>query len=282
MVVKLTYKKLLIVACLVLLPLFFTYRIFFNGPQSIDRIASTLLYPFIIMQHTCSETISSFFHKRASVAQMKIQLTQLQEEKDSLLASNIELHSVIEFAQDTQELRDFRNRYQCDFALVAQVIARNFSDLAHFFLIDKGSVSGVALDMVVIYKNCLIGRVSEVYPYYSKILLVTDRTCNVAAACTQSKASGIYQGTNQKWSASLKHISHLCPVEIGELIISSGDGLIFPRGFGLGKIKSLKTHGLFHTIDVEPLVDIHAIQHLYIVKKGALLLSPVDHKEFTI
>ncbi len=227
------------------------------------------------MQHHIATPIKEYFAKKKSVSELQEQLAQLQAERDTILAQNIELHGIISFAQDTQELVEFKQRYNFTQALLAQVLVKNFSPQSHFFLIDKGSNSGAQKDMVVIYKDCLIGRVSEVYPHYSKVVLISDQSCKVAAYCAQSKATGIYQGSNEEWSARLDHVSHLSSLEMGELILSSGDGLIFPRGFGLGKIKNYQTEGLFHQVSIEPLVDLHAINHCYVVHKGECIQDTV-------
>jgi len=212
--------------------------------------------------------LKDYFANRKTISLLQEQLVQAQAERDNVLAQNIELHGMISFAQDTHELVQFKQRYNFSQALLAQVLVKNFSEQSHFFLIDKGSAAGAQKDMVVIYKDCLIGRVCEVYPYYSKVVLVSDQSCKVAAYCAHSKATGIFQGSNAEWAACLNHVSHLSSLEIGELIVSSGDGLIFPRGFGLGKIKSYQTEGLFHSVSIEPLVDLHAINHCYVVQKG--------------
>lgn len=128
--------------------------------------------------------------------------------------------------------------------------------------------------MVALYKNCIIGKVTEVYPCHSKIVLVTDRTCNIAAVCAQSKALGIYHGANEEWTAHLEHVSHLAIIEQGDLVLSTGEGLIFPRGFGLGRITRSTRDGLFYTISLAPLVDVRAISHCYLVQKGAPISGP--------
>jgi rod shape-determining protein MreC len=136
--------------------------------------------------------------------------------------------------------------------------------------IDRGASKGVQPNMVALYKNCLIGRVSEVYPSYSKVLLITDKTCKIAALCGTTKSSGIHEGLNKKDYCTLNYVSHLCTLEEGELVISSGEGLVFPQGFGLGKIKSFTRKGLFYDVVIEPLVDLKNIEYVYIIQKGEL------------
>lgn len=262
------YKKLIILSTSIFATLFVAHRVFFFCPGALEHYSSYLVYPALVAQHYIAAPFKEYFSKKKSIEELQEQLAKVQEERDMMLAQNIELSGIINFAQDTQELVEFKQRYNFSQALLAQVLVKNFSEQSHFFLIDKGSNSGTQKDMVVIYKDCLIGRVSEVYPHYSKVILISDQTCKVAAYGAQSKAAGIYQGANEEWSASLNHVSHLSSLEIGELVLSSGDGLIFPRGFGLGKIKEYHTEGLFHQVAIEPLVDLHAINHCYVVQKG--------------
>lgn len=246
---------------------FLTHRVLFFSPGAFEYYSSYLMYPILVVQKSVVVPVKSFFQKRKSVSDLETQLHDLQKEREVILAQNIELQGMISFAQDTKELMDFKERYECDNAALAQILVKNFSEQAHYFLIDKGSRTGIQKDMAVVYKNVLVGKINEVYPHYSKVVLVTDQACKVAAYCSTSKATGIYQGCNEEWAAHLNHVSHLSQLEEGEMILSSGDGLIFPRGFGLGKVKSFQTHGLFHEVTIEPLLDLRSLSYCYVVTK---------------
>ena len=263
-------KKILLVAGTIIVIACLAQRTLFFESGALEYYSSYIVYPALIIQRYVATPIKSYFEKRKNVSDLEKQMQVLQQERDDLLAKNIELQGLISFAQDTQELVEFKQRYTIS-AVLAHVLVKNFSEQSHFFLIDRGSKSGVQKDMIVTYKDCLIGKIIEIYPYYSKVLLISDQSCKVAAYCAQSKASGIYQGCNEEWSASLNHISHLSTLEQGELILSSGDGLVFPRGFGLGKIKSFKTKDLFYEVMIEPLIDLHAITYCYVMQKGSHL-----------
>ncbi|CAN5191355.1 rod shape-determining protein MreC [soil metagenome] len=260
-------KKSVLIGALSLVDGIFLYRSCMNSGGIIERYGSSVAYPLLLVQNKIVAPFKSYFQNRKSVSELEQQLLALQEQHNTVLAQNIELQGMISYAQDTQELVEFKKQYDFSQAVLGQVLVKNFSEQAHFFLIDKGSNAGVAKDMVAVYKDCLVGRVTEVYPRYSKLTLLSDQNCKVAVYCAQSKATGIYQGDNQEWNSHLNHVSHLAQLEPGELILSSGDGLIFPRGFGIGKIKSFQNEGLFHQVVVEPLVDLHAINHCYLIQK---------------
>lgn len=262
-------RKKIFIGALSLIAGIFLYRSCMKQGGIIERCGSTIVYPMLLVQNKLVTPFKSYFQNRKMVHELEQQFAVLQEQYHITLAQNIELQGMISYAQDTQELVEFKKQYDLSQALLGQVLVKNFSEQAHFFLLDKGSNTGVVKDMVAIYKDCLVGRVVEVYPRYSKVMLISDQSCKVAAYCAQSKATGIYQGDNQEWNSHLNHVSHLAQLEPGELILSSGDGMIFPRGFGIGKVKSFRNEGLFHQVAVESLVDLHAINYCYLIQKTA-------------
>lgn len=193
-------------------------------------------------------------------------------QKEDILQELIMLKSASRFYEETAELIEFKNRYQQSPQALAQIILKNFSDGGHFFLIDKGSSAGVCVDMIAVYKNCLVGRVIEVYPYYSKLALITDKSCRVAAYCPTTGVCGIHEGVNNELVTSLEHVSHLQPIHNNDLVISSGDGMIFPRGFGLGTVQYHEIkEGLYHIVRLKPLLDFRALLYCYIVQKGCAM-----------
>lgn len=265
-----------LVAFGILASLGLAYQILFVKTNTLEEYASYIAYPILSVQHCVVQPFKTYFEQRKTTAALQEELAKAQQERDKLLAQNIELSALIDYAQETQELLDFKKRYDFTHCTLAQVLAKNFSEQSHFFLVDKGSHAGIKPEMVALYNDCLIGKVVEVYPYYSKVLLITDQQCKVAVYCAQSKATGIYQGSNQEWCSQLNHVSHLSQLEEGELVISSGDGLIFPRGFGVGKIKSFTTDGLFHHVALELLLDFRAINYCFLIQNGSAIIEPND------
>lgn len=238
-----------------------------SGP--LEQVSARLIYPILVVHHAIVTPIKSYMQCRAVREDIEKEMLALRQEREVLLAQNIELQAAVDYMADIRELVEFKQRYDYTSAPLAEILTKNFSEQAHFYLVDKGSNHGIVPDMVAIYKDCIVGRVTEVYPHYSKIILVTDRACKIAATCASTKAVGIYQGTNQDWQSMLEHVSHLTVVEPDDLLVSSGEGLVFPRGFGLGRVKDIRTDGLFHHVTITPLVNVRALTHCYLVQKGS-------------
>ena len=237
--------------------------------RTLDNIGAYIIYPVLIAQAKLVQPIKSYFDKKYTNEQLYVLLKKAQLDRDTLMADNIQLQSLISHMNQTEELLAFKKQFELNDTQLTQVIVKHFSDQTHYFLIDKGLNAGIQPDMVAVYKNCLLGKVIEVYPFYSKVLLITDRNCKVASYCAHTKASGIHAGCNQEKISGLQYVTHLADIDPGDLVLSSGDGLVFPKGFALGKVKTCKPEGLFYDVSIELLCDLHQVDYCFIIQKGS-------------
>lgn len=238
--------------------------------QSMSRLASYILYPILVIEHTTLDPIKTWYKRRMLAEELEKSLKQTEATCRALQQENIELQAALAHSNAVHDIAAFRNRYKTSHAVLAPILLKQFSDNAHYMFVDGGTNRGIEPDMVAVYKNCLIGRVAEVYRWYSKVVLTTDRACKVAAVCVRSGAQGIHEGCQDCSRTKLSFVSHLTKIKEGDLVISSGEGLVFPRGFALGHIQSYVLDGLHYIIDIEPLIDIRSLDVCYILGKGSL------------
>lgn len=241
----------------------FSVFIFFNS------VASVCMYPVVLVQHSVVGPVKTFFKKRQERSVLERSLQNLRKKYYDLVENNIHLESLLSYHEQTTELIDFKSRYDSEKMITAQVLLKHMDDVAQFFLLGKGAQHGVVQDMVAVYKNCLVGRVSQVYPLYSKVILITDKSCKVAAHCAKTKSFGIHVGINSTESTALQRVSHLCSVSEGDMVFSSGEGLIFPQGFALGKIKTASRNGIYFDVAVEPIMNMQEVGYCVLMQKGA-------------
>lgn len=236
---------------------------------TVERISSYVAYPFVYAQYALVQPVKRWFEKRNAVNQLEALVRTYKKQTQDMLSELVACKAQACFVDETKAVQDFAQRYSKE-AILTQILTRNFSDDAHFVLIDRGAQAGIEVDMIVVYKNCLVGRVSAVYPWYSKVVLVTDRLCKVPAISVEHKARGIYMGGNSVSAASFAYVSHLEKIAQGELLISSGEGLVFPKGFALGTIKYFDVNNTdyTYTTSIEPLIDVRTIEYCHVLKKG--------------
>lgn len=248
-------------------------------PRALERTISYLVYPVLLLQHKCVAPIKSWFTTKATMQEYETAFQQLRHERDELSAQVTYLQSVANFTTDVQEVASFKARYTCADAKLVQILVKQISHQGHFFIIDAGEKKGVTTNMVAVYKNHLVGRVVHVYPYYSKVVLITDATCKVSAYCAATKASGIHAGCNQQSCGQLLHVSHLQTVQEGDMVLSSGDGLMFPRGFALGKVITSTKRDLLYDITTQPLIDLQSLDYCYLLQKGSETISYIEPEQ---
>ncbi len=255
---------------LALILLFFVGRSFVISVSTMaGQCASCVIYPILYMQHKLVDPFKEYFQRHKTAQEIADELATVKAEKEALQAELIVLKSTEQYHENIKELLDFKKRYSSDFVVIGQIIFKHFSPQVHFFLVDQGSKHGVQVDMIAVYNNCLIGRVCEVYPWYCKVVAITDGSCKVAAYCDHTKSCGIHVGINQLEQTNFERVSHLLPVKNGDMILSSGEGLVFPNGFGLGRIKESKKEGLWNRIVVEPLVNFKELSACALLHKSA-------------
>jgi rod shape-determining protein MreC len=191
----------------------------------------------------------------------------LQKERDKLFGENITLQAMRYYSDETAELRNFNKRYLLQKGRIVQVLARHFSSNNQFFLMNAGSFSGIKKDMIALHNNCIVGRVCEVYPWYCKIVLITDAECKIAVICPRSGASGIHEGINDEHHTVLRHVSHLKKIELDSMVFSSGEGLIFPSGFAVGVIETADKQDLFYSIKIRPALDLYSLSYCVLIAR---------------
>jgi rod shape-determining protein MreC len=247
---------------------FMAHRLFFFKPGILETVSSLVVYPFVRLQQRITDPIARFIENRQTHATLEKTIKTLQQEKKKLLADVVALHSALWYEKKTRAVHTFLERYKLERCPCVQIIMKQSSPYEHSFLIDYGSMHGAEVDMVAVYNNCIIGRVAHVYPYYSKVISCADPLCKIPVQCSKSRAKGIYEGTTYEYAGALRFVSHLENLVNDELVISSGEGVIFPEGLAVGNIAWFEREGLQYNVGVKPLVSLNELDYCYLVKKG--------------
>ena len=102
-------------------------------------------------------------------------------------------------------------------------------------LIDAGRADGVRRDQAVVDELGLVGRVVDVGRHAARVLLVTDLNSRVPVRVLERDALAIARGRNEP----LLDLAFLPPdvtPEVGDLVVTSGDGGVFAPDIPVGRI----------------------------------------------
>ncbi len=265
-------KKSLIVSCFGVFLTFAVGRIFFFNRSTLESIGSSLTYPFIWTAGALASSIDNITTARASYAQLRAEYELEHQNYLKALDEIIQLRATVHNYESIKELIEFKQRYNYPTAILAKILIKNINPVQHYYWVNRGISDGVKVNMVALYQNHVVGRVAEVHGNYSKVILITDQHCKVAAYLGTTHAQGILQGYNCIDCCNLRYVSHLCTVNDNDLVISSGEGCIFPEGFCLGKIvfHMIKEKELYHCIDIKPVINLKALRTCMLIDPTAI------------
>ncbi|NWF55188.1 MAG: rod shape-determining protein MreC [Syntrophaceae bacterium] len=191
---------------------------------------------------------------------LKRALSTLQEE-------NNRLREALQTDERLRKLSAWQAQYPHK-SRVAQIYARGPSSWVKTLMINKGEKDGVAKDMAVVIAEGVVGRVIEVSPGTAKVLLVTDANSAIDVIVQGSRVQGILEGTIEE-VCILKYVQKNEEVQEGDVVVTSGQGGIFPKGLVVGKVSGVdrKRHGIFQYIEVTPSVDLSKLEEVLVLEK---------------
>lgn len=191
---------------------------------------------------------------------------KLKHQINLLRQENNRLQEII-FAEERLKKLYALQASQTTSGIVAQVFGRDPSSWFKTLLIDKGELAGVAKDMVALAAEGVVGRVIEVSSRTAKILLITDPNSALDVLVQRSRAQGILEGNAEEYCI-LKYVPKAEDIQVGDKVITSGIGGIFPKGLMIGTVRQVdkKRAGIFQYVEVIPAVDFSKLEELLLIR----------------
>src|SRR3984885_1731729 len=210
-------------------------------------------------------------HTRQQNHDLQEQIARLRLEQAALSEDAIQGHRL-------QALLDFQQHYVSN-TVPAQVIGTSGSDLSRVLYIDKGSKDGLKPDQAVITPDGIIGKLRDVFPHTSQVLLINDQTSGAGVLLATTRIRGILRGS----SSGQIVINNLTPdsrIKTGEQVLTSGGDLVYPRGLPVGTIESIKPdpdHQPYTLIQLHPAANLNQLEEVLVIT-GTQAALPAEAK----
>jgi len=147
----------------------------------------------------------------------------------------------------------------------ATVIFRGASSRSNTIFLNKGERDGIKKNMVVISPEGIVGKIVKNTKSISLVHLITHPASAVDAILQRTRDRCVFQGGVP---CKLKYLDDKADARVGDIIISSGLGGIFPAGLPLGKIVkvSKEDSGVFLNAEAIPLADLSHLEEVLILE----------------
>ena len=260
--------QLFLIALLFLLPAFLIFTLRVREDRETSMVQKVLLQVSSPLQQKLQRSILLL----KGVGERYIFLTGVQQENQDLKRTigdlreeNNRLKEALWAEERLKKLYALQSQYSST-SLVAQVFARDPTNWFKTVLVNKGKKGGVSKDMAVVTSEGVVGRVIEVSPSTAKVLLITDPNSALDVIVQRSRSQGIMEGKVGE-ICLLKYVQKSEDVQIGDKVITSSLGGIFPKGLMAGTITQVerKRPGIFQYIEVTPSVDFSRLEEVLIL-----------------
>lgn len=203
------------------------------------------------------------------------QLKRRIDELESLRSENRSYKEENEQLKEQLGLDSTLSNYE---RITASVIDRSPDSWQNIFIIDKGKSDGIEVDMPVMGRKSLVGRIISVDNHSSKVELLTTSNQNVnhfPVMITPKEgnvAYGLLEEYNPKENAFVvKQLTSTDGLQVGDEVATSGLGGKSPRGLFIGTVKSIEANqfGLEKEMLVTPAASTYELTTVTVIKKLA-------------
>jgi len=202
-----------------------------------DGVA-TLAYP---IQWAVQAPLQAWSAMRESFATK----TRVEAENIKLASDNLVLRlKLLRFEsleQENQRLRAVRESSArvVQRSLVAEIVRVDLDPFRQRVLINKGTRDGVFKGQAAIDAAGIFGQVTRAGPISAEIILISDPENAIPVQVNRTGVRSIALGTGRSGLLSLPYLPQNSDVIVGDLLVSSGLGGVYPPGYPVGKVTAV-------------------------------------------
>jgi rod shape-determining protein MreC len=173
--------------------------------------------------------------------------------------------SALNLAADNQQLRGLLRAVPENSIsyVTARVIANSGGAYVRMILINAGSDDRVARGQAAMTGEGLVGRLTEVGNRAARVLLITDLNSRIPVTIESSHVNAVLGGDNSE-RPRLLYLPSSDAVKVGDRVVTSGEGGVFPRGLPVGVVSAIDAIGP----RVEPYVELSQLGYVLVVDYG--------------
>lgn len=230
---------------------------------------STMVYPIQAVASLPADLghwVTDFFQDRE---QLREKITVLQAKN---LMQDVRLQKMQSLERENMRLREllgssFRLQERVQ---VAELLTVDLDPFSQQVVIDKGKRYGVHVGQPVLDAKGVMGQVSQVSEFSSRVILLTDPSHSLPVQVNRNGLRGVVTGRGLGEYLQLENMPHNSDVRVGDLLVTSGLGGRFPVGYPVGTVVSVKfpQGKAFADIAVQPAASLSTSREVLLVLPG--------------
>ena len=230
-----------------------------------ERLVMMLASPFQQNSAQVTGSFSTFIRDYLDLVNVQQENRKLHEQLKILYARDIANREAVQANDRLTKLLNLKNSLSLP-TITATVIGEDGYPWFKSITIDRGDSAGVREGYPVVAAAGIVGQVIKVAPHSARILLFTDHASAISGMVQRTRARGVVKGKGGTRS-NLEFTMREEDVKVGDMVVSSGIGRIFPKGLPIGEVAMVKKaeYGIFQSIELRPAVDMARIEEVLVL-----------------
>jgi rod shape-determining protein MreC len=199
---------------------------------------------------------------------IKIAYENLRNEYFQLKAETLLLRTLQSENEGLRSLLDASQRLKENITL-AELINVSIDRNNHTILIGRGLRHGIYVGQAVIDDQGVIGQVTDVMPFNSSVLLITDPGHALPVQVQRTGLRAVVYGTGSVSELRVPFLNQNSDIQVGDMLISSGLGGRFPNGYPVARVHKVKVIQEENFLDVaaRPIAKLDRSNHVLLLSR---------------
>lgn len=223
------------------------------------KIADTL-YPVTEIFGTAAESVGGYVQAVENVLYANTIAKEAEELRKENFKARLQIYLINQEMEKLKNKLNFLPEKDKKF-YTARMAARSPGSIVQAGYIKSEDIENIEKDNVVINEDGLVGQIEAVEDGIASVILITDKRSNIPVKSKNFGKRAILVGTGDK-NPRLDYIISTNKLSLGEEILTSGDGGVFPPDIPIGYVKEIKKGQVI----VETYADWTSIDYVFVLK----------------
>ena len=218
------------------LSIFFT-DFYFNYSKNLKIYFLTFFQPLTEIPNVLIQTsnrVSFFF---SSQNRLFIEIDNLNNEIEKLNFEILKLKNLEEENIELSKLMNLVKTENFSISILGEIKSKSFFPKESLNV--YADIKKLNEDMVVLNNYGVVGQISEIYPNYVRVQPLYEKGNIVPSYISRNGLNIILKGKGENKTFAIENLSSEVNLYEGDEIYSSGLGGKFPKGYLIGKVKSI-------------------------------------------
>ena len=226
----------------------------YNYLVTVHQTMSTLVYPI----EWLVDAPARFSHWMVdSIADRDRLRTENTALSTALRDANLNLQTMAALTEENHRLRELNDAVSKvgEKHLIARIMRVDLDPLRHRVLLNKGQSDGVFKGQAILDTHGVFGQITQVGRFSSEAIMISDPEHAIPVRVNRSGLRTIAEGSGSTDKLILPFLTSEADIKVGDLLIASGLGGIFPAGYPVAAITRIERNPseTFATVEAKPL-----------------------------